>query len=219
MVKSKDETVAQFNEQVNMTAEELERWLASDQSHKAGTGVGLESGAKIVDILNRNPDKDPNKYDQADLSHMRKVVGYNSRHLAQEDHLKETKTKEDLANRKSTISLKNWGHDPIKSLEEEQRPAGHEVINEGHEDRDDEETEHTKNLKRKRHASGESQSDEETSEYIEDDVGNQRCKADRKAETKSSKTTPRKQRRTSDFAAGTRRPSRHTGTRNASSRK
>jgi hypothetical protein len=57
-------------------------------------------------------------------------VSYNSRHLAQEDHLKETKTTAQLARAKSTIrhasalrfyhintdartwadSLKNWGH-------------------------------------------------------------------------------------------------------------
>ena len=34
---------------------------------------------------------------------MRKVVGYANRHLAQEDHLKETKTREELEDAKSTI--------------------------------------------------------------------------------------------------------------------
>ncbi|KAG1747576.1 hypothetical protein EDB19DRAFT_1893907 [Suillus lakei] len=42
-----------------MTVDELEPWLASDKSHQAGTGVGLVSGAKIVDILKKNPDMDP----------------------------------------------------------------------------------------------------------------------------------------------------------------
>ena len=34
---------------------------------------------------------------------MRKVVGYDKRHMAQEDHLKETKTQEELEHTKSTI--------------------------------------------------------------------------------------------------------------------
>ncbi|EGO19136.1 hypothetical protein SERLADRAFT_403443 [Serpula lacrymans var. lacrymans S7.9] len=121
MVKPEKETIAKFNEQVNMSLDELEPWLESDQSHQAGTGVGLESGHKIVEILKKNPDKDPDEYEEKDLDHMRKVVGYNSRHLAQEDHLKETKTKEELEKTKSTISLRNWGHDPIKSLEKDEK--------------------------------------------------------------------------------------------------
>ncbi|KAI1791005.1 hypothetical protein LXA43DRAFT_459338 [Ganoderma leucocontextum] len=109
-MKSKEEVIAQFNEEVNMTAEELEAWLEDPKSATAGTGVGVESGHKIVEILKKNPTKDPEKYGEEDLAHMRKVVGYNKRHLAQEDHLKETKTREELEHVKSTISLKNWGH-------------------------------------------------------------------------------------------------------------
>ncbi|KAG2341975.1 hypothetical protein BDR05DRAFT_887099, partial [Suillus weaverae] len=40
---------------------ELEPWPASDKSYQAGTGVGLVSSAKIVDILKKNPDMDPEK--------------------------------------------------------------------------------------------------------------------------------------------------------------
>lgn len=39
---------------------------------------------------------------------MRKVVAYCKRHLAQEGHMKDTKTPEELEKTKSTISLKNW---------------------------------------------------------------------------------------------------------------
>ncbi|PIL31223.1 hypothetical protein GSI_05921 [Ganoderma sinense ZZ0214-1] len=118
-MKSKEEVIAQFNEEVNMTAEELEAWLEDPKSEEAGTGVGIESGHKIVEILKKNPEKDPEQYDEDDLEHMRKVVGYNKRHLAQEDLLKQTKTREELENAKSTISLKNWGHDPLKTLDEQ----------------------------------------------------------------------------------------------------
>ncbi|KIJ66506.1 hypothetical protein HYDPIDRAFT_109548 [Hydnomerulius pinastri MD-312] len=157
MVKSKDDTIADFNKQVNMTMEELESWLKSEQSHKAGTGVGLESGAKIVEILRKNPDMDPEKYEEADLNHMRKVVGYNSRHLSQEDHLKETKTREQLANAKSTISLKNWGHDPVKSLEEKEEAgrAPDEADTEVPEEMNQEASKTGKGTKRKRDGFGE----------------------------------------------------------------
>jgi hypothetical protein len=39
---------------------------------------------------------------------MRRVVSYCKRHLAQEAHLKETKSLEELEKTKSTRSLKNW---------------------------------------------------------------------------------------------------------------
>jgi hypothetical protein len=61
-----------------------------------------------MEILNKNPSKDPEKYDEEDIGHMRKVVSYCKRHLAQED-----KAKQD-PNSKSARSLKNWGHDPTK---------------------------------------------------------------------------------------------------------
>lgn len=61
------------------------------------------SGRKIVAILEKNPNKDANEYDDEDIQHMRKVVAYCKRHLAQEG-----KAKQD-PNSKSAKSLKNWG--------------------------------------------------------------------------------------------------------------
>jgi hypothetical protein len=75
MVKPRDEVIAEFNEQVNMSADELERWLENDESGKAGTGVGMESGHKILAILRKNPGKVPEEYEDEDIEHMRKVVG------------------------------------------------------------------------------------------------------------------------------------------------
>ena len=43
--------IKDFNITVNMTVDELESWLDDPESKKAGTGVGLESGHKIVEIL------------------------------------------------------------------------------------------------------------------------------------------------------------------------
>ncbi len=56
MTKTDAEVIALFNEQVNMTVDELETWLDDPQSREAGTGVGIESGRRIVEILRKNPD-------------------------------------------------------------------------------------------------------------------------------------------------------------------
>lgn len=118
-----------------MTAEELESWLKEEQSQSSGwskddgsgESVGHErsdhqsylsdfivdeiySGRKIIEILKKNPDKDPERYDQEDIPHMRKVVSYNKRHLVQE----EEKAKQNTESR-SYKSLKNWGHDAQKA--------------------------------------------------------------------------------------------------------
>ena len=62
-----------------------------------------KSGRKIIKILEKNPSKDPSKYDEDDIAHMRKVVAYNKRHLAQEESAKKN------PDSKSAKSLKNWG--------------------------------------------------------------------------------------------------------------
>lgn len=61
------------------------------------------SGRKIVEILKKNPKKDASKYDDDDISHMRRVAAYNKRHLAQEETAKKD------TNSRSYKSLKNWG--------------------------------------------------------------------------------------------------------------
>ena len=100
----------QFDEAVNMTAGELEKWLATDESRsvgqKSGSGesTGHESGRRIVAIL-RAKKADLTEEDHA---HMRTVHGYVQRHLAQEP------VKEDVETSKWRYSLMNWGHDPLK---------------------------------------------------------------------------------------------------------
>ncbi|UZJ57327.1 hypothetical protein CBS101457_006647 [Exobasidium rhododendri] len=121
MGKSDEDVVKEFNELVNMSASELEKWLKTEESEGAGfkeseggESVGHDSGRKIVDILKRNPKKDESKYTEEDLAHMRKVVSYCKRHLAQESKMKETKSTEEMEQTKSVKSLRNWGHDPLK---------------------------------------------------------------------------------------------------------
>jgi DNA topoisomerase VI subunit B len=110
MTEAKADTYAEFKDAVNMSASELEKWLKTDESkqvgQKSGEGaesVGHDSGRKIIKILHTK------KADltDADEAHMRKVVGYVHRHLAQ-------RPKGDVENSKWRYSLMNWGHDPLK---------------------------------------------------------------------------------------------------------
>ncbi|ETR98297.1 hypothetical protein M419DRAFT_89116 [Trichoderma reesei RUT C-30] len=121
-MKEKNEVIQEFKELVNMTAQELKEWLKGDDSTSAGwskddgsgESVGHDSGRRIVEILESNPDKDPEKYTDDDISHMRKVVSYCKRHLAQEERANSKKSVEEVKKTKSYASLKNWGHDPLK---------------------------------------------------------------------------------------------------------
>ena len=103
------DTYGQFREAVNMTAGELSTWLDTDHANevgqKSGDGesVGHESGRRIVQLLHAK------KADltDADEAHMRKVVGYVHRHLAQ-------RPQGDVTETRWRYSLMNWGHDPLK---------------------------------------------------------------------------------------------------------
>ncbi|CAJ2511270.1 Uu.00g068950.m01.CDS01 [Anthostomella pinea] len=137
MVKGNQTVIEEFNDIVNMSASDLEAWLKESSSQDAGWSKGDESGEtigherhaswraggvfpispvflhaagrKIIEILKKNPDKDPSLYDHDDIDHMRRVVAYCKRHLAQEGKAKQGPES------KSSRSLKNWGHDPQKA--------------------------------------------------------------------------------------------------------
>ena len=102
---------ADFAAAVNMSAGELREWLATDESCKVGwkgtdgqrsESVGHASGRRIADIL----DKKPAALNDDDYAHMRKVVGFVRRHLAQEPA--------NTVTSRWRYSLMNWGHDPLK---------------------------------------------------------------------------------------------------------
>ena len=100
-----------FGEAVNMTAGELEKWLATDESQDvgqksggSGESTGHESGRRIVTLLRTRKDD----LTEDDLAHMRKVRGYVQRHLAQRP------SEEDVETSRWRYSLMNWGHDPLK---------------------------------------------------------------------------------------------------------
>ena len=101
-----------FDEVVNMTPAALEKWLDSDDSRAvgwkgeegdgAGESVGHASGRHILRIKA----KGTAELDESDYAHMRKVVGYVHRHLAQRPANPEES--------RWRYSLMNWGHDPMK---------------------------------------------------------------------------------------------------------
>ena len=101
----------EFDDVVNMTPSELERWLETDESKEVGfkdddggESVGHASGRRIVEI------KRTKKADLTDddREHMAKVVAYVHRHLAQGG------PKDDVEHSRWRYSLMNWGHDPLK---------------------------------------------------------------------------------------------------------
>ncbi|CAL9601321.1 DUF3140 domain-containing protein [Streptomyces sp. enrichment culture] len=106
--EEREETWNDFRKLVNMTPAELEKWLESDDSRDAGQhqdggeSTGHASGRRIVTILRtRKGDLSDDDY-----RHMRKVVGYVRRHLAQ-------RPSGDVRDTRWRYSLMNWGHDPL----------------------------------------------------------------------------------------------------------
>ncbi|MEV4714805.1 DUF3140 domain-containing protein [Micromonospora sp. NPDC049374] len=108
-----DQTYREFTEAVNMKPGELSKWLDTDESkhvgwRRKGSGggetVGHESGRKIIDLLRRKR----GQLTEADYKHMRKVVGYVRRHMAQ-------RPSGDVRDTRWRYSLMNWGHDPVKA--------------------------------------------------------------------------------------------------------
>jgi hypothetical protein len=104
----RDAVEKEFEDAVNMQPAALERWLESEDSRAVGwthegdqESVGHHSGRRIVEIKR----KKKSELTEEDYAHMRKVVGYVHRHLAQ-------KPSGDTSTSRWRYSLMNWGHDP-----------------------------------------------------------------------------------------------------------
>ena len=107
--KSRDEVWAEWMALVNLAPAELEGWLGTEESRAAGDrsegeSTGHASGRRIV-ALKRTRKGD---LTEDDWAHMRKVVGYIRRHLAQGGPAG------DVEHSRWRHSLMNWGHDPLK---------------------------------------------------------------------------------------------------------
>ena len=119
IMADKDDTTARkairddFKKAVNMTPAAIEKWLETDDSKRvgwkgedgkgSGESVGHKSGKRIV-VIKRTLQAD---LTAADYAHMRKVIGYVGRHMAQ-------RPGKDVATSDWRYSLMNWGHDPCK---------------------------------------------------------------------------------------------------------
>ena len=95
---------SEFDDAVTMTAAELRKWLDTEESRAAGQhrdggeSTGHASGRRIVDILQKRR----SDVTDSDVEHMRKVVGYVHRHLAQ-------RPSGDVRDSTWRHSLMNWG--------------------------------------------------------------------------------------------------------------
>jgi hypothetical protein len=108
---NRDQIRRDFERAVNMTAAELDDWLCTEESRAVGwkgrngageESIGHQSGRRIVAILR----KKEQQLAEVDYAHMRKVVGFVRRHLAQRP--------ENIYTSRWRYSLMNWGHDPLK---------------------------------------------------------------------------------------------------------
>ena len=85
MSKDVKSVIDEFHQVINMAPEELESWLDTDESKEVGQkegeeeSIGHKSGKRIIQLLQKKQDE----YTDDDLSHMKKVVSYVHRHLAQ----------------------------------------------------------------------------------------------------------------------------------------
>ncbi|WP_308102909.1 DUF3140 domain-containing protein [Lentzea sp. CC55] len=107
--EEREQTRKDFADAVNMTASKLEKWLGTDESQQvgdksSGESTGHASGRRIVDLLKAKRED----LTDSDYQHMRKVVGYVHRHLAQ-------RPDGDVKESRWRYSLMNWGHDPVGS--------------------------------------------------------------------------------------------------------
>ena len=110
----REETRRAFGEAVNMAPAALEKWLATDDSKRvgwkgadgkgSGESVGHRSGERIVAIRR----KKQAELTDDDYAHMKKVVGYVHRHLAQGGPAADKEGSD------WRYSLMNWGHDPCR---------------------------------------------------------------------------------------------------------
>ena len=100
----------EFDRLTNMTQRELRDWLDTAESKKVGMirkgeaeSVGRQSARRILAIR----DSDAADLTEADYRHMKKVIGYCRRHLAQRPW-------GDVTDTRWRWSLMNWGHDPLR---------------------------------------------------------------------------------------------------------
>jgi len=108
-----------FDSLVNLEPAELKAWLKRPESQRVGMvrrgeteSVGRQSARRILSIR-ATPIDD---LTDADYAHMKKVIGYCRRHLAQRPAAE--RLGGDITNTRWRWSLMNWGHDPLRGRRE-----------------------------------------------------------------------------------------------------
>jgi hypothetical protein len=108
-----------FDSLVNMEPAELKAWLRTPESQKVGMirrgeteSVGRQSARKIL-AIRATPIAD---LTDADYRHMKKVICYCRRHLAQRPQA--LRMGGDVTDTRWRWSLMNWGHDPLRGPRE-----------------------------------------------------------------------------------------------------
>ena len=103
---------SEFERLTHMSSAEIRRWLETAESRKVGLvrrgeseSVGRQSARRILAIRGKARDD----LSDADYAHMKKVIGYRKRHLAQRPY-------GDITHTRWRWSLMNWGHDPLKKV-------------------------------------------------------------------------------------------------------
>lgn len=103
----------EFNRLANLPSEGLRAWLETPQSRSVGTfrrgeseSVGRQAGRRILAIRATPVDE----LTDADYRHMKRVIGFCRRHLA-------NRPWGDVTESRWRWSLMNWGHDPLRAAE------------------------------------------------------------------------------------------------------
>jgi hypothetical protein len=105
-----ERTVNEFRTVVNISSDQLKRWLNTPESRKlhfadkpTGKAANGASGQVVLSLLKKRRDK----YTDADLDQMENVVQVVKQRL-------EKRPKGDIIASNWRYSLMNWGHDPTK---------------------------------------------------------------------------------------------------------
>jgi hypothetical protein len=106
---------AEFDALVNLEPAELKAWLKRPESQRVGMirrgeteSVGRQAARKIL-AIRATPVED---LTDADYAHMKKVIGFCRRHLAQRPLA--LRMGGDITDTRWRWSLMNWGHDPLR---------------------------------------------------------------------------------------------------------
>lgn len=113
-----DEIGEAWDQLVNLTADELTEWLATETSWSVGDkrlgaeSVGHAAGRRTVELL----DLPRAQWSPDDWRHARKAIGVIRRHRAQWPE-------RDVTDTRWRWALMNWGHDPLRLPPEDPHQA------------------------------------------------------------------------------------------------